>query len=71
MVTFIAWFAILITGNYPRGLFDFSVGFNRWNYRVSLSMLLLSDVYPPFGFGPDPAPPSEYQTPTGTAYGAA
>jgi len=71
IVTFVAWFAILFTGNYPRGLFDFSVGFNRWNYRVSLYILLLSDVFPPFGFGPDPAPPSEYQTQAGSAYGAA
>lgn len=44
----IAWFAIIITGRYPRGLFDFVVGVNRWSLRVSAYMwLLITDRYPP------------------------
>ncbi len=44
----IAWFAILFTGRFPRGLFDFVVGVHRWNYRVSAYISLLCDEYPPF-----------------------
>ncbi|MDC9822811.1 DUF4389 domain-containing protein [Devosia sp. ZB163] len=47
--TIIAWFAILFTGNYPRGLFDFVVGVGRWAARVwAYAYLLVTDVYPPF-----------------------
>jgi hypothetical protein len=45
----IAFFAILFTGKFPRGMFDFIVGTSRWNYRVSAyAFLLLTDEYPPF-----------------------
>lgn len=48
VVSFIGFFAILITGNYPRAMFDFMVGFARWSLRVNLYLLNLTDVYPPF-----------------------
>ena len=52
-VTLIAWFAILLTGRYPRGLFDFTVGTLRWTTRVSAyAILLTTDRYPPFSLKP-------------------
>jgi hypothetical protein len=45
----IAWFAILFTGRYPRGIFDFVEGVLRWGLRVeAYAMLLVTDHYPPF-----------------------
>jgi hypothetical protein len=49
VVTIIAWFSILFTGHYPRGLFDFTVGVLRWALRVSAyAFLLITDKYPAF-----------------------
>ncbi|OFW58339.1 MAG: hypothetical protein A2133_01780 [Actinobacteria bacterium RBG_16_64_13] len=45
----VAWFAILFTGRYPRGLFDYVVGVARWSLRVeAYALLLITDQYPPF-----------------------
>jgi len=44
-----AWFAILFTGRYPRGIFDYLEGVMRWHNRVTAyAVLLVTDVYPPF-----------------------
>ena len=49
VVVVIAWFAILFTGSYPRGLFDYVVGVGRWSLRVQAYVsLLVTDQYPPF-----------------------
>jgi hypothetical protein len=49
----IAWFAIVFTAHYPRGLYDFVAGYTRFVTRVTAYAVLLCDQYPPFGGGPD------------------
>ena len=44
----VAWFAILFTGRYPRGLFNFAVGVLRWSARIDAYVDLMTDRYPPF-----------------------
>jgi len=44
----VAWFSIVFTGSYPRGLYDYGVGVLRWNTRLEGYLLLLYDDYPPF-----------------------
>jgi hypothetical protein len=48
VTTMIGWFAILITGRFPQGLYNFGVGAFRWTTRVEAYLLLLHDEYPPF-----------------------
>lgn len=54
ITTFIAWLAVLFTGQYPAGLFDFSVGVSRWSARVYAYVLLFVDEYPPFSMAAQP-----------------
>ena len=52
-----AWFAIVFTARYPKGLYDFVAGYLRLLARVTAYAALLSDPYPPFGGAPDPSYP--------------
>ena len=47
-VVYIGYWAVLITGRYPRGLFDLVVGVQRWNYRANAWLIGWADRYPPF-----------------------
>jgi len=53
VVVIVAWFAILFTGRYPRGMFDFVQGVIRWQNRVvAYAFTLVTDKYPPFRLAP-------------------
>ncbi len=49
-----AWFAIVFTGNHPRGLWNLARFYMRWRANAVAYMALLRDEYPPFGEGPYP-----------------
>src|SRR5437762_6044483 len=53
VVVIVTWFAILFTGRYPRGMFDFVEGVIRWHNRVvGYALTLVTDRYPPFRLAP-------------------
>ena len=56
VVAIIAWFAIVFTGRWPRGLYDFSAGYWRYATAVTGYLVLLTDEYPPFGTDVDSYP---------------
>jgi hypothetical protein len=49
---YLGWIATLFIGRFPRGLFDFLVGSQRWSSRIAVYMFLLTDAYPPFRMSP-------------------
>jgi hypothetical protein len=56
----IAFFAVLFTGRYPEGMFNFVVGVQRWGYRVAAYALLMTDKYPSFTLEADPSDTVRY-----------
>ncbi len=52
VLVFLAWFAVLFTGRYPEKWHRFNVGTLRWNLRLNMYLLFLSDKYPPFSGRP-------------------
>src|SRR3954471_957360 len=67
LLVFFAAVALLFTGSYPRSMFDFIMGLNRWTARVFAYVALMTDQYPPFRLdnGPEEPAPGSGTAPTG------
>ena len=57
IAVFIAWFALVFTGRYPEGLYNFNAGYLRMATRVNSFLYLITDEFPSFGGGEDPEYP--------------
>jgi uncharacterized protein DUF4389 len=64
IAAFIAWFAIVFTGRYPEGLYNFNAGYLRMATRANGFLYLLTDEYPPFGGEEAPGYPVRVGVPT-------
>ncbi len=60
IVAIISFFAVLFTGRYPEGMFNYIVGVHRWAYRVVGYTFLMVDPYPPFTLDDDPSYPVRF-----------
>jgi Domain of unknown function (DUF4389) len=61
VTSIVAWFAVVILGRYPDGLFNFNAGMLRYFVRIGSYFSLLTDQFPPFGLGEDPTYPVRLQ----------
>jgi hypothetical protein len=60
IVAIISFFAVLFTGRYPEGMFNYMVGVHRWANRVLAYVFLMVDPYPPFTLEDDPSYPVRF-----------